>query len=108
VVVAAPPGTQIVAPPAWAPTGTQIAYVLRDSTTGPSSRPDEVWLVPSAGGSPRRIALAPQTHPRLRLEAWLSSDTLAAGGSQDRVRMVEYRHWLLEGFLPEAAGARRR
>ena len=109
VLVQAPGGSQIVAPPAWAPDGARIAYVVRDTTLGASSRPDEVWLVPTEGGSPRRIALAPDTHPRLRLETWLSSGALAAGGGQrPGAREGGYRHWLLEGFLPEAAGARRR
>jgi len=109
LLVEASPGTQIVAPPAWAPGGTHVAYVARDTTTGASSRPDEVWLVPSAGGSPRRIALAPETHHRLHLETWLSNGALAAGGSQRLPAAgTAYRHWLLEGFLPEEAGARRR
>ena len=108
LLVEAPRGSQIVAPPAWAPGGTHVAYVVRDTATGAASRPDEVWLVPSAGGSPRRIALAPDTHPRLRLETWLSSGALAAGGSQRLPAAgIVYRHWLLEGFLPEAARGRR-
>jgi Tol biopolymer transport system component len=108
-LVGAPAGSQIVAPPAWAPDGIHVAYVVRDTASGASSRLDEVWLVPSAGGSPRRIALAPDTHPRLRLETWLSSGALAAGGSQRLPATgVAYRHWLLEGFLPEVAGVRRR
>lgn len=109
VLVQAPPGSEIVAPPTWSAGGTHVAYVVRDTATGASSRGDEVWLVPAAGGTPRRIALAPETHPRLRLEAWLPDGTLAAGGSQRRPEAgTAYRHWLLEGFLPEAPGARRR
>jgi Tol biopolymer transport system component len=109
VLVEAPRGSQIVAAPAWAPGGTHVAYVVRDTTTGASSRPDEVWLVPSTGGSPRRLALAPEAHPRLHLETWLQSGALAAAGSQRSPSAgVAYRHWLLEGFLPEVAGVRRR
>jgi len=107
-LVAAPRGSQIVAPPAWAPGGAHIAYVVRDTSAGASSRPDEVWLIQPTGGSPRRIALAPPTHPRLRLETWLPSGALAAGGGQPLPgARVAYRYWLLEGFLPEAARGRR-
>jgi Tol biopolymer transport system component len=108
LLVVAPAGSQIVAPPAWAPDGTHIAYVVRDTTAGGSSHPDEVWLIRSTGGSPRRITLAPGTHPRLRLETWLSSGTLAASGGQPPGARGGYRHWVLEGFLPEVAGVRRR
>ena len=106
VLVEAETGSEIVAPPTWSSDGTQVAYVVRDTATGASSRADEVWLVPSSGGSPRRIALAPESHPRLRLEAWLSNGTLAAGGSQRPSGAgTTYRHWLMEGFLPQGAGA---
>jgi Tol biopolymer transport system component len=108
LLTAAPAGSQIVAPPVWAPSGLHVAYVVRDTATGASSRRDEVWLVPSEGGSARRIAVAPESHPRLHLETWLSDGTLAVGGSPRPGVTGGYRHWVLEGFLPYVAGGRRR
>jgi Tol biopolymer transport system component len=104
VLVTAPTGSQIVAPPVWAPDGSQIAYVVRDTTTTASSPRDAVWFIPSDNGPPRRSALAPTTHPRLHLEAWLSDGTLGAGGAQPSGTRGGSQHWVLEGFLPAAAG----
>jgi Tol biopolymer transport system component len=39
--------------PVWSPDGAQIAYLESNGNTGPDSK--DVWLVPSAGGTPTRL-----------------------------------------------------
>jgi Tol biopolymer transport system component len=107
-LVAAAEGSIIVAPPIWSPDGAMVAYVVRDATAGDASRLDEVWIVPSRRGAPERIALAPDTHPRLRLEAWQLDGVLAASGSHSSSVSGGYQHWLLKGFLPVEGQERRR
>ena len=47
----------MAASPAWSPDGRRIAYVSSRATG------DEVWSVPAAGGTPRRVAAGPAEHP---------------------------------------------
>ncbi len=107
-LVTAAEGSEIVAPPIWSPDGAMVAYVLHDTTAGDASRLDEVWIVPSRGGAAERIALAPDTHPLLRLEAWQLDGVLAASGSNSSSVSGGYQHWLLKGFLPVEGQERRR
>jgi Tol biopolymer transport system component len=94
-------GSLIMAPPVWSPDGTHVAYVVRDTSGSEASHTDGVWIVPTTGGVPRQLAQAPNTHPRLRLEAWLPNGTLAATGSPLSGTRGGYQHWVLEGFLPK-------
>jgi Tol biopolymer transport system component len=106
LLVEATENSQIVAPPAWSPDGTHIAYVVRDTVAGEVNRADEVWLIPSGGGSPWRVALAPNTHPRLKLSTWRADGTLCASGGQGAGTpgtTIGYQHWVLENFLPEGS-----
>ena len=108
-LVVAPDGSEIVAPPAWSPDGSKIAYVVRDTTTGETYHPDELWAISSAGGSPWKIANAPSTHPRLKLEMWRSDGSIVAtGGPPPGTHGSGYQHWVLEGFLPDETQAARR
>jgi hypothetical protein len=104
VLATVPEGFQIPNPPVWAPDGSQVAYVVRDITAGVVG-PDEVWLTPAAGGTPRRVALAPQGYPLLRLEAWPSVGALSVTGSSRKYEVGSgYQHWILENFLPQETG----
>ncbi len=107
-LVVADAGSEIVAPPIWSPDGATVAYVVHDTTAGDASRLDEVWIVPSSGGAAERIALAPGTHPRLRLETWQPDGVLAAAGSASSSVSGGYQHWLLKGILPVEGQERRR
>ncbi|MFC1639659.1 tetratricopeptide repeat protein [Gemmatimonadota bacterium] len=111
LLVEAAENSQIVAPPVWSPDGAQVAYVVRDTTAREINRPDEVWLVPSGGGTPRRIALAPSTHPRLKLSTWRRDGTLSANcgqGPGTPGASTGYQHWVLENFLSEGREPERR
>jgi Tol biopolymer transport system component len=107
-LVAAAEGSEIVAPPIWSPDGAMVAYVLSYATAGNASRLDEVWIVPSSGGVRERIALAPESHPRLKLETWQPNGVLAASGSASASASGGYQHWLLKGFLLVEGQERRR
>lgn len=111
VLATVPEGSQILNPPVWAPDGSQVAYVVRAITAGVAGR-DEVWLIPAAGGTPARIALAPQGYPLLQLEAWPPTGALSVTGSSRASEVGSgYQHWILENFLPTAeapAGGRQR
>jgi hypothetical protein len=104
LLVEVPETSQIVAPPVWSPEGTHVVYVVRDTASSNANRPDEVWRVPAGGGTPRSVALAPGTHPRLRLSMWLPDGRLSVSGGQGSGApglTTGYQHWVLENFLPE-------
>jgi len=87
---------------AWSPDGRLIAYLLREvpAKTGPRSG---LWVVPAAGGTPRRAAVAPDSHPLLSDVTWHPSGTkiFATGGTGEGQVKAAYQHWVMEGFLPE-------
>lgn len=107
-LVTAADGSEIVAPPIWSPDAAMVAYVVRHTTARAASRPDQVWIVPATGGDPELVALAPDTHPELKLETWQPDGVLAATGGQLSGASTAYQHWLLEGFLPVERQERRR
>jgi len=87
---------------AWSPDGRLIAYLQREvaAKTGPRSG---LWVVPAAGGTPRRAAVAPDSHPLLSDVTWHPSGTkiFATGGTGEGQVKAAYQHWVMEGFLPE-------
>jgi Tol biopolymer transport system component len=86
---------------AWSPDGRRIAYLQREmlATTGSRS---EIWIVPAAGGTPRRAAVAPASHPLLSDVAWHPGGTkiFVTGGTGEGQVTAGYQHWVMEGFLP--------
>jgi Tol biopolymer transport system component len=87
---------------AWSPDGRTLAYLQREMPAKEASR-SELWLVPGAGGAPRRAAVAPASHPLLSDVAWHPSGTkIWSTGSRAAGQVaVSYQHWVLEGFLPQ-------
>jgi Tol biopolymer transport system component len=84
---------------AWSPDGRWIAYLQREVPPKAGSR-SEIWLVPAAGGTPRKVAVAPASLPLLSDLTWHPGGakiltTGGAGGGQ-----ASYQHWVMEGFLP--------
>ena len=86
---------------AWSPDGRRIAYLQREMPVKPGSR-SEIWLVPSAGGTPRRTAVAPASHPLLSDVTWHPGGTkiFTTGGTGEGRVGASYQHWVMEGFLP--------
>jgi len=84
----------------WSPDGRWIAYLQRNAPTKPESR-SEVWLVPAAGGTPRRAAVAPGSHPLLSDIDWHrgGAKIFVTGGTGEWQIQAHYQHWVMEGFL---------
>jgi Tol biopolymer transport system component len=86
---------------AWSPDGQTIAYLLKDMSTG-SKAQSELWTVPAAGGTPRKIADPPEGYPVLGELSWHPSGKMIvvtgeAAGALSRL----YEHWVMENFLPK-------
>jgi Tol biopolymer transport system component len=88
---------------AWSPDGRYIAYLQRELLTRTASR-SEIWLVPAAGGTPRRVSIAPASHPLLSDVDWHPGGTkiFVTGGTGAGQVQASYQHWVMEGFLPAA------
>jgi Tol biopolymer transport system component len=94
-------GTSWLSGVAWSPEGRLIAYLQRETPAKAGSR-SELWLVPAAGGTPRRAAVALASHPLLTDLAWHPGGTkiCATGGAGEGPVRASYQHWVMEGFLP--------
>jgi Tol biopolymer transport system component len=86
---------------AWSPDGRFIAY-LQHQTPGKAESRSEIWVVPVAGGTPRRAAVAPTSHPLLSDVAWHpgGAKIFTTGGTGEGQVKASYQHWVMEGFLP--------
>ena len=62
--------------------GTKIAYILQDAAP-PSKARAELWIVEATGGSSRKIADGPSSHPNLHDVVWHPSGKMlfAQGGT---------------------------
>jgi len=87
---------------AWSPNGRTIAYCSQKIS--PESKPGaELWIMPTTGGSPRKIADAPATHPRLGQILWHSGgEMIFVTGSPESTQPRTYEHWIMENFLPKS------
>jgi Tol biopolymer transport system component len=86
---------------AWSHDGRIIAYSVRDLSPGSNPR-SELWVVPATGGTPRKIADAPATHPRLGQILWHpSGEMIFVSGAPEDTQPRTYEHWALENFLPK-------
>jgi Tol biopolymer transport system component len=85
----------------WAPDGKKIAYVLRESLEGSEAKA-ELWIVPATGGTPKKVASAPSSHPVIGEVTWHSNgDMIFVTGSPGKDKGVWYEHWIMENFLPK-------
>ena len=85
---------------AWSPDGTKIAYALQDAAPDSKARA-ELWIVGATGGSPRKIADAPSSHPLMSGVVWHPSGKMIfVQGQAPKGMEVMYEHWIMEDFLP--------
>jgi Tol biopolymer transport system component len=86
---------------AWSPDGRFIAYLQRQTPAKAGAR-SEIWLAPATGGTPRRAAVAPASHPLLADVGWHPGGTriFTTGGTGEGQVKASYQHWVMEGFLP--------
>jgi Tol biopolymer transport system component len=88
----------------WAPDGNKIAYGLRESTEGLEAKA-ELWIVPATGGVPKKIAVAPSSHPVIGEVTWhANGEMIFVTGSSGKAAW--YEHWIMEDFLPKSAGGK--
>lgn len=87
---------------AWSPDGRWIAYLQREVPPKAGSR-SEIWLVPAAGGTLRKVAVAPSSLPLLSDVTWHpgGAKIFATGGTGEGQVKASYQHWVMEGFLPD-------
>jgi Tol biopolymer transport system component len=85
---------------AFSPDGTKVAYVL-EAKDNDRAHPTELWIVDATGQSPRKIADAPASHPKLSEVVWHPSGKLIfAQGNAAEGRRRMFEHWIMENFLP--------
>jgi len=86
---------------AWSPDGRTIAYVLRNNSLG-SKPSSELWAVPASGGTPRKIADTPASHPKLGEIAWHpGGKMITVQGKAAEAESRTFEHWAIENFLPK-------
>ena len=90
----------------WSPDGSSVAYLLQ-KTSKASGAASELWAVSAAGGRPRRIAVAPASHPVLSDAMWLSGGKrIVVTGNTATPQKRLYEHWVMEDFLPALQAAK--
>jgi hypothetical protein len=78
-----------------------IAFVLRETSAG-SDMQAGLWIIPATGGTPKKVADAPSSHPVIDDVIWHSNgDMIFATGYASKDEGVRYEHWVMENFLPE-------
>jgi Tol biopolymer transport system component len=92
---------------AWSPDGQTIAYILQNNSIG--SEPHyELWTVTASGGTPRKIADAPASHPVLGGISWHPSGKLiTVQGKTAEAESRTFEHWALENFLPKEKSSKK-
>jgi hypothetical protein len=77
---------------------------LRESTEGSEAKA-ELWIVPATGGVPKKIAVAPSSHPVIGEVTWhANGEMIFVTGSSGKAAW--YEHWIMEDFLPKSAGGK--
>ncbi len=79
-----------LADPQLAPDGSQLAYALTEIDLAGATRNSDVWLVPAAGGEPRRLTSSPAADSRPRFSP--NGRTLAFLSTRDGTAQV----WALD------------
>ena len=91
---------------AWSPDSSKIAFILQDAAPD-SKAPGELWIVGMTGGSPRKIADVPSSHPLVVGVVWHPSGKMIfVQGFDPKILKEGNEHWVMENFLPKSAGGK--
>jgi WD40 repeat protein len=87
---------------AWSPDGQYVAFVMQEVPKDSTAR-SGLWLVKASGGTARKAAEAPASHPRLGAISWNPGGTMVlASGGPEKTRPRTFEHWTLKNFLPKS------
>ena len=82
----------------WSPDGQHLWFVKR--TAFETSKPNEIWRVPAAGGEPEKLELTVEgRYPGLRVHPDGRRAVFTAVE-------LEVQVWVMENFLPELSAAK--
>lgn len=85
---------------AWSPDGKKIAFVLQETSAG-SEAQTGLWIISAKGGTPKKVADAPSSHPVINDVLWHSKGKMIFVTGYPGKEEVGYEHWVMENFLPE-------
>ena len=85
---------------AWSPDGRKIAFVLHESSAG-SEAQTGLWIISATGGTPKKVADAPSSHPMINDVIWHSNGKMIFVTGYSGKERDGYEYWVMENFLPE-------
>jgi Tol biopolymer transport system component len=84
----------------WSPDGKKIAFVLQETSVG-SEAQTGLWIISATGGTPKKVAAAPSSHPVIDDVLWHSNGKMIFVTGYSGKEGIGYEHWVMENFLPE-------
>ncbi|MCK4645021.1 MAG: PD40 domain-containing protein [Candidatus Aminicenantes bacterium] len=84
----------------WSLDGKKIAFVLQETSAGSEAQAG-LWIISATGGTPKKIADAPSSHPVINDVVWHSKGKMIFVTGYSGKERIGYEHWVMENFLPE-------
>jgi Tol biopolymer transport system component len=81
----------------WSPDGKKIAFVLQE-TSARSEAQTGLWIIPVKGGTLKKVADAPSSHPVINDVVWHSNGKMIFVTGYSGKEKVGYEHWVMENL----------